>query len=70
VGAAKAVHRAYTRGGCLVLVASPGEGQNAEFLRKASDMVRRLELDIRGDGDSAISLMLPNRSRIVGLSGE
>jgi len=69
VAAAKAVYRAYTRAGCLVLVASPGERQSAEFLRKASDMVRRLELDVRGDGDNAISLMLPNRSRIVGLPG-
>ena len=33
VTAAKAVHRAYTRPGCLVLVASPGERQSAEFLR-------------------------------------
>ena len=69
VAAAKAVHRAYTRDGCLVLVASPGERQSAEFLRKAAEMVRRLEIDIRGDGDSAISLLLPNGSRIVGLPG-
>ena len=40
--AAKAVHRAYTRPGFLVLVASPSERQSAEFLRKASGLVRKL----------------------------
>src|ERR1035437_11052722 len=69
VAAAKAVHRAYTRPGCLVLVASPSERQSAEFLRKASTLVRRLDIRPRGDGDNAISLMLPNGSRIVGLPG-
>jgi hypothetical protein len=69
VAAAKAVHRAYTRPGCLVLVASPSERQSAEFLRKASTLVRRLDIRPRGDRDNAISLMLPNGSRIVGLPG-
>lgn len=69
VTAAKAVHRAYTRPGCLVLVASPGERQSAEFLRKASALVRRLAIKPRGDGDNAVSLLFPNGSRIVGLPG-
>jgi hypothetical protein len=69
VTAAKAVHRAYTRPGCLVLVASPSERQSAEFLRKASGLVRRLKIQPRGDGDNAMSLLLPNGSRIVGLPG-
>ena len=69
VAAAKAVHRAFTRPGCLVLVASPGERQSAEFLRKASEMVQRAGVAPRGDGDNPISLLLPNRSRIVGLPG-
>jgi hypothetical protein len=69
VAAAKAVHRAYTRVGCLVLVASPSERQSAEFLRKASGLVQRLDIRPRGDGDNAISLLLPNGSRIVGLPG-
>src|SRR5580698_5116073 len=69
VAAAKAVHRAYARPGSLVLVASPGERQSAEFLRKASAMVRRAGVAARGDGDNPISLLLPNRSRIVGLPG-
>jgi hypothetical protein len=69
VAAAKAVHRAYMRPGCLVLVASPSERQSAEFLRKASALVRRLKIRPRGDGDNAISILLPNGSRIVGLPG-
>jgi hypothetical protein len=69
VAAAKAVERAYTRAGCLVLVSSPSERQSAEFLRKAAEMVTRLKIRPRGDGDNAISLLLPNGSRIVGLPG-
>ena len=69
VSAAKAVHRAYTRPGSLVLVASPGERQSREFLRKSADMVRKLKIRIRRDGDNAASLMFPNGSRIVGLPG-
>jgi hypothetical protein len=69
VAAVKAVHRAYTRAGCLVLVASPGERQSREFLRKAAGMVAKLGIAVRGDGDNDISLLLPNGSRIVGLPG-
>jgi hypothetical protein len=69
VAAAKAVHRAYSEPGSLVLVASPTERQSAEFLRKASEMARRLGVKRRGDGDNATSLLLPNGSRIVGLPG-
>ena len=69
VTAAKAVHRAYTRPGCTVLVASPSERQSAEFLRKAAVMVRKLRIRPRGDGDNATSLLFPNGSRIIGLPG-
>ena len=69
IAAAKAVHRAYTRPGSLVLVASPTERQSAEFLRKAAAMTQNLGIKPRGDGDNAISLQYPNRSRIVGLPG-
>jgi hypothetical protein len=69
VAAAKAVHRAYTRPGSLVLVASPTERQSAEFVRKAATLVQRLDIRPRGDGDNATSLLLPNGSRIVGLPG-
>ena len=69
VAAAKAVHRAHTQPGSLVLVASPSERQSAEFLRKVKPMVRKLGIRVRGDGDNAISILLPNESRIVGLPG-
>ena len=69
LAAAKAVHRAFMSPGCLVLVASPTERQSAEFLRKASALVRKLDIQARGDGDNAISLLFPNGSRIVGLPG-
>jgi hypothetical protein len=69
VAAAKAVHRAYTRDGSLVIVASPTERQSAEFVRKASGMVRALGIAPKGDGDNATSLKFPNGSRIVGLPG-
>ena len=67
--AVKAVHRAYTRPGCLVLIASPTERQSAEFLRKASVFVSRIGIRPRGDGDNNASLLLPNNSRIVALPG-
>ena len=69
VAAAKAVHRAHTQPGKTVLVASPSERQSAEFLRKAAEMVRKLGIKPRGDGDNACSLLFPNGSRIVGLPG-
>ncbi len=69
VTAAKAVHRAYTRPGSTVLVASPSERQSAEFLHKAAGMVRKLRIRPRGDGDNATSLLFPNGSRIIGLPG-
>ncbi len=70
VTAAKAVHRAYTRPGSLVLVASPSGRQSAEFLRKAKGFLRKLRIRPRGDGENAISLRFPNESRIVGLPGK
>jgi len=69
VAGIKAVHRAYTRPGSLVVVASPTERQSAELLRKTAEMLRRLGIRPRGDGKNAISLALPNGSRIVGLPG-
>jgi hypothetical protein len=69
VTAAKAVHRAYTAPGSLVVVLSPSARQSGEFLRKATGFVHRLGLRVRGDGDNVLSLQLPNGSRIVGLPG-
>jgi hypothetical protein len=67
--AAKAVFGAFTKPGCLVLVASPTARQSGEFVRKAAEMMRRLKIAPRGDGHNECSLLFPNRSRIVGLPG-
>jgi hypothetical protein len=69
VCAAKAVERAHSEAGSLVVVVSPTARQSAEFVRKASGFVRRLGIRPKGDGDNEISLALPNGSRIVGLPG-
>ena len=65
VTAIKAIHRAWTRPECLVLVVGPGERQTGEFMRKASMFLRRLGIKPRGDGYNSISLLLPNGSRMV-----
>ncbi len=69
VTAVKAVHRAWTEAGSLTLVVSPSARQSGEFVRKAAEFARRLKTRVRGDGDNAISIELPNGSRIVGLPG-
>ncbi len=69
VAAIKALHTAYSRPGSLVLVASPGERQSAEFLKKTEQLVLRLNIKPRGDGKNSCSLLLPNGSRIIGLPG-
>ena len=69
VAAAMAVYRLLTLAGCLVLVASPSERQSAELVRKVAEMLAKLGIRTRGDGNNAISLVLPNGSRIVGLRG-
>jgi hypothetical protein len=70
VTAAKALHRAVGEAGSLVLVVSPSARQTGEFMRKATEFVRRLRIKPRGDGDNEMSLALPNGSRIVGVPGE
>src|SRR5438445_8490063 len=67
VTAAKAVHRADTEAGSLILVVTPCARQSGEFLRKAEAFARRLGMRVRGDGDNEISIAFPNGSRIVGL---
>jgi hypothetical protein len=69
VTAVKAVHRAYTDPGSLIVVLSPSSRQSAEFVRKAAGFVRKLGIKARGDGDNEMSLLFPNGSRIVGLPG-
>jgi hypothetical protein len=67
VAAAKAVHRAFTTPKCTVIVASPGDRQSGEWMRKAEGMIESLDIRPRGDGYNKLSLLLPNGSRIVGL---
>jgi hypothetical protein len=67
VMAAKAVHRAYTEPGSLILLLAPCARQSGEFLRKATGFVRRLDIKTRGDGNNEMSIAFPNGSRIVGL---
>ncbi|MCC6231354.1 MAG: hypothetical protein IT580_01850 [Verrucomicrobiales bacterium] len=69
VTAAKALHHAATTAGSLTIVASPSARQSAEFVRKAVTFARRLGMRARSDGSQAISLVLPNGSRIVGIPG-
>ena len=69
MAAAKAVYRAFTRPGSMVLVASPSKRQSGEFLMKASGMVRLLRLPVRRDGSNEMSLAFANGSRIVGVPG-
>jgi hypothetical protein len=67
VSVAKVIHRVFTMPKSLVVVASPGGRQSGEWIRKAEEMLSRLDIPKRGDGYNKISLLLPNGSRIVGL---
>jgi hypothetical protein len=67
VGAAMAVHRAYTEKSCTVLVASPSGRQSGELVMKAEAMLGVMGISTQGDGNNAGSLLLPNGSRIIGL---
>jgi hypothetical protein len=63
----KALHHMLTEPESLVMVISPSERQSREFLRKTKQLVRKLGVPVRGDGDNKVSVMLPNGSRMVGL---
>jgi hypothetical protein len=67
IGAAMAVHRAYTEKSCTVLVASPSGRQSGELVLKAEAMLGVMGISAQGDGNNERSLALPNGSRIVGL---
>src|ERR1700728_1915188 len=56
VSVAKALHRALTVPKCLVLVASPGERQSGEWVRKAEDMLSLMDVPVRRDGKNKLSL--------------
>jgi hypothetical protein len=67
--AVKAVHHAFSRPESLTIVLSPSARQSAEFIQKVSTFLLKLDIKPRGDGHNDISLLLPNRARIVGLPG-
>jgi hypothetical protein len=69
ITAVKALHRALVEEKSLVIVASPSERQSGEFLMKARAFARTMGLRPKGDGTNALSLVLPNGSRLVGLPG-
>ena len=51
----------------MVLVSRPSKRQSAEWMRKAKRMLMRMGIKPRSDADNAVSLLLPNGSRIVEL---
>jgi len=67
VTAARAVWQAWRKPESLVLVVSASERQSGEFIRKARRFVAKAGMKVRGDGQNACSVMLPNGSRIVGI---
>jgi len=67
VMAVKAVHRAISVPGSLILLLSPCLRQSGEFLRKAEEFVSLLGIKVRSDGNNRRSILFPNGSRIVGL---
>jgi hypothetical protein len=69
VAAVRALHRAVFSPGSLVLVMSPSLRQSGEFVGKVKGMLRQLRLPVKGDGVNALSCVLDNGSRIVGLPG-
>jgi hypothetical protein len=69
VTAIKALHHAWHYPGSLVIVGAPTARQSGEWIDKTSTLLRQLDVTPRGDGRNRNSLLLPNRSRIVGLPG-
>ena len=69
VTAATAVYEAVKNAGSLTIAVSPTARQSGEFVRKAAEFARRLQMRVKGDGNNEISLAFPNGSRIVGLPG-
>ena len=68
-GAAKALHHGLTRPRSLVLIASRTRHQAAELLDKAIDFARSLDLPLRRVPGQPASLLLPNGSRLIAISG-
>jgi hypothetical protein len=67
VAAVLAVHRLVMERGATVLVVGPSGRQSGETLGKVRSYLGTMGVKTRGDGVNRSSMMLPNRSRIVGL---
>jgi len=67
VTAIKALHHAAFTSDRLVIVVSPSDRQSGEFIRKVSDLSEKAGFKPRGDGKNSLSLLYPNKSRIIGL---
>ncbi|MDX2266974.1 MAG: hypothetical protein NW208_02645 [Bryobacter sp.] len=65
-----ALHQAFYIPKSLVLVVSPTLRQSGELVRKVEQYLPHLGLKKKSDGVNALSIQLPNRSRIVGLPGQ
>jgi hypothetical protein len=67
VTAVKATHFAAHHAGSTTIVLSASARQSREFVRKAAEFARLAGLRTKGGGGPDHGLVLPNRSRIVGL---
>ena len=61
------MHRACVEPGSLIVVVSPKARQSGEFLTKVSLFLGKLGIVKKTDGVHALSRVLPNGSRILGL---
>lgn len=66
--AIKTLHKAEYNPGALILLLSPSERQSKELMLKVKEYHRIS--DLSADSDTILSLILPNRSRIVALPGK
>jgi hypothetical protein len=69
ITALKALFTALASPASLTLLVAPVERQSAELLRKISAFLPALAIQPRSDGKNPLSLLFPNRSRIVALPG-
>lgn len=70
VSSIMALHQALYNPKSLVLIVSPSARQSGELVRKVSEKLPLFGIKAKSDGLNAISLVLPNGSRIVGLPGD
>jgi tRNA(Met) C34 N-acetyltransferase TmcA len=65
----KAAHRAVLQPGALVVLVSPTERQTGELFLKTGGALDAMGFARRGDRTHALSWVLPNGSRILGVPG-